>query len=327
MLVGARVYLGPVVLGRPPSGWHSSRWGRGWGPSCCGLRRWLQAEEAGAGECSCCWWQSFALVLLPAALIDTALLSSLVVVGMVLVVALLLSMPTIRRGGTSLYCFCSFALSPALSARDMALQGANIMLNQPSTVGPPPPLPFPRRQTGVQPLRPRVGALVVSIAGIPVSHVNFSAVTSLLHELMAESSQAATAAQSRDGSRRGGGGVRKVSGGWSETTMPPPSASSGAHRAGPSRVRSAPGREDGGRRMYQRPRRQRHQLLADDYNSGSRRRRSRTGNVIRVVLREVDVHAWPPNWRHEVSRRLITHGCPRLSIEEWEFYVRHLASS
>ncbi|CAM9827968.1 unnamed protein product, partial [Ectocarpus sp. 4 AP-2014] len=155
--------------------------------------------------------------------------------------------------------------------------------------------PRKRRLKGVPTLRPRAGALVVSVAGIPVSHLTLSAVTSLLNDIASEPSRRSPHARGVAGGER-----KKVVGGWTETVLANSSSTTRGSSAAAAAAAAAPGR-GGGAQGQQRPRRQQHQLLPRD-GSRSRSRSSRgRGDVIRLVLREVEVHAWPPNWRHEVQ--------------------------
>lgn len=157
-----------------------------------------------------------------------------------------------------------------------------------------PPLPPPCSQPGAPSLRPRPGALIANIAGTPVSHLNLSGVASLLDELTAESSGSGPSPFYADSYGRaagggGGGGGKKLARGWTQSVLPKSAAARGGGGGGAGPESRRP-----------RPRRQRHQLLLPPTGDGGRGERGRGGDVIRVVLREVEVHAWPPNWRHEV---------------------------
>lgn len=156
----------------------------------------------------------------------------------------------------------------------------------------------PCRQPGAPSLRPRPGALIASIAGTPVSHLDLPAVTALLDELTAESSSGTSPPSPfyDDGHGRAPApaGRKKVAAGWTQAVLPRSSARGGAAPVGQRR----------------RPRRQRHQLLPSSSDgrggrSGAGGGRGGRGDVIRVVLREVEVHAWPPNWRHEVGKNTV----------------------
>lgn len=183
------------------------------------------------------------------------------------------------------------------------------------------------RQTSAPPLRPRPGALVVSINSTPVSHLRLSAVTAMLDELASKASNIPPG----DGGNAGGGGNTADLGRPNSSTIP--QAMTSAKPAHRSRVLHA-GNKRGGRTTGSDAlaaagtgwrtdgdgggygTRQKHQekphqqgIIAGRGDKGgntvrrsSRSSRSSRGGrkKIRILLREVDVNAWPPNWRCEV---------------------------
>eukprot|EP00904_Undaria_pinnatifida_P007949 jgi/Undpi1/4284/HiC_scaffold_17.g07650.m1 len=149
---------------------------------------------------------------------------------------------------------------------------------------------------GSPPLRPRPGAVVVSIDDRPISHLKVSAVRAMLDRLSSKSPL-------RSRERAGGSSGRNTVGGSSTrmmNSMSPPSEMpsgrgngyGGGGGAGEQRLQQ---------QQQRRQQQQQQQRVAPRHSENRTRRASGGRRKLRVVLREVEVHAWSPNWRQEVQ--------------------------
>lgn len=120
-------------------------------------------------------------------------------------------------------------------------------------------------------IRPRRGALVASVDSVAVSHLNFTAVKSVLSELASRGS-------------------------LSHRRNPSPGPEGNPTVTSTTRRRKGFAFNRGGGRA-EKKQDTRHIRLQEQQQPGH----NNGGKIVRVVMREVEVHAWPSNWRFQVK--------------------------